>query len=255
MTELVKESLYDGTYTIILNRPEKRNALDSELLNALKNSLLNVEKSDAQIVVLRGSGGFFCAGGDIKEFIGAKDPRSRIDSMALLLNEIVKGIRTSRSIWISVVEGGAVGAGMGLALSCDLTIGTKGSYMNMGYRRIGLTPDAGLSLFLFRVVGMKRTNELYLFSRNISMEEAKEMGIVNFVVEEEKIESFLNEMVEELKKLPSHMIRAYKELVNSTLFPDLKTHLEKERFYVSEMAGMEAFRQIVENFISKRERK
>lgn len=250
--EFVRESLSDGVYTIILNRPENRNALNSQLLKALKDSVMNAEKSGAHIVVLRGSGGFFSAGGDIKEFLSASDPKSRVDSMVLTLNEIVKKIRTMPAIWISVIEGGMVGAGIGLALSCDITIGLKGSYINVGYRRIGLTPDGGVSLFLPRLIGMKRTNEMYLFSRNISIDEAKDMGLINFVVEEERVDSFLKDMIEELKALPFHTIGAYKELVNACLFPDLTSQLEKERFYVSEMAGNDSFKKLVEGIIFKK---
>ncbi|MCX7858129.1 MAG: enoyl-CoA hydratase-related protein [Deltaproteobacteria bacterium] len=242
----------DGVYKIILNRPEKRNALNSELLTALRDSVLNAEKSKAQIVILRGSGGFFSAGGDIKEFLEAQDAKSRIDSMAMILNDVVKKIRTMSSLWISVVEGGIVGAGIGLALCCDITVAAKSSYINMGYRRIGLTPDGGVSVFLPKLVGMKRMNQMYLFSENISMEQARDMGLVNFVVDDERIDTFLDEMIRELKKLPLHTISAYKELINASLFPDLAHQLEKERFHVAEMAGKDTFKRLLENFVTRK---
>jgi 2-(1,2-epoxy-1,2-dihydrophenyl)acetyl-CoA isomerase len=250
--DLVKETVEDRVFTIFLNRPEKRNALNTELLRSLKKSVLNAEKSLSKVVILRGAARFFSAGGDIKEFLDAQDPKSKVDSMVLLLNEIIKRIRSMPAIWVSVIEGGAIGAGLGLALSCDITVASKSSYINMGYGRIGLTPDGGVSIFLTRLLGLKRMNELFFFSKNMPVEKAKEEGIINFVFEDGEIDSKVAEIASELKKVPSHVIGAYKELVNGSIFPDLSNQLERERFYVSEMAGKESFKEILIEFLKKK---
>ncbi|MCS7280816.1 MAG: enoyl-CoA hydratase-related protein [Desulfobacterota bacterium] len=250
--ELVKESLEEGVYTIILNRPDKRNALNSDLLKSLKKSVYNAEKTDSSIVVLRGSGNFFSAGGDIKEFVDAHDSKARIDGMAMILNEIIKKIRTMPKIWISVIEGGIVGAGIGLALACDLTIASKSSYLNLGYRRIGLTPDGGVTIFLSRILGLKRTNELYLLSENIPIEKAYDMGLINFVVEDRDLDSVLQKLIADLKALPLHVLGPYKELINASIFPDLSTLLEKERYFVSEMADEPSFKETIKKFLTKK---
>ena len=136
------------------------------------------------------------------EFRDSAEPAVRMDGMADFLNRSINLIRNIPAIVIAVVEGLAVGAGMSLALACDLTLAETKAVMNMGYRRIGLTPDGGGSIFLPRLVGMKRFNELYFLSRNVTMEEAKEMGLVNFVVDEGDLEEELATLIEELKALP-----------------------------------------------------
>ena len=148
--------------------------------------------------------------------------------------------------------GVAVGAGVGLALACDLSIATKNTIMNMGYRRIGLTPDGGGSLFLARMVGMKRFNAYYLFSQNITMDEARAMGLVNIVCEEEEFEEKLNRMVANLRALPMETIKHFKDLVNNSLYSGLDSHLDKERFCVSELAGKPLFKERIEGFLKNK---
>jgi 2-(1,2-epoxy-1,2-dihydrophenyl)acetyl-CoA isomerase len=124
--------------------------------------------------------------------------------------------------------------------------------MNLGYRRIGLTPDGGGSILIARLVGAKRFNELYLFSRNISMDKAQELGLVNFVVEEDQLETSLQKMIDELKALPMETIKYFKELVNNSLYSGLEAHLDKEREFVTELAGKKEFNERLEAFFKKK---
>ncbi len=172
---VVLESYQDDVYTITLNRPEKKNAMDYDLLKGLSDALKRAEKEGAPFVVLRGSGKAFCSGGDLVAFKSASDTAALVDAEAAVLHESIKTIRTMNAITIAAIEGVAVGAGVGLALACDLSIATKNTIMNMGYRRIGLTPDGGGSIFLARMVGAKRFNAYYLFSQNITMDEREEI--------------------------------------------------------------------------------
>jgi len=249
---VILESSENGTYTITLNRPDKKNSMNSELLVHLHKSLQKADNSGAQVIVVRGSGKAFCAGGDLIEFKESKDPGSRIDTMAGVLHESIKLIRGTSAVVIAVLEGVAVGAGIGLSLACDLSIATKNTIMNMGYRRIGLTPDGGGSILLSRLAGAKRFNEFYLLSRNINMTEAKELGLVNFVVEEDTLDGKLTDLIKEIKTLPMETIKYFKDLVNASLFSGLDNHLDKERFYVSELAGKPLFKERLTEFFSRR---
>jgi 2-(1,2-epoxy-1,2-dihydrophenyl)acetyl-CoA isomerase len=250
--DAVKESFENGVFTITLNKPEKKNAMDLELMEGISEALKRAEAQKPSFIVIRGSGKAFCAGGDIVAFKNAEDTEALIDKEAMVLHEAIKSIRNSAAIVIAVLEGVAVGAGVGLALACDLTIATKGTIMNMGYRRIGLTPDGGGSLFLSRLVGAKRFNAFYLFSRNITMAEAKDLGLVNFVVEDEEIEGELAKILKELSALPMEPVKYFKDLVNRSLFSGLEAHLEKERFYVTELGGKPLFKQRIEEFFKKK---
>ena len=250
--EAVKEEYRDGSCTITLNRPEKKNAMDSELLPALYQALQNAEGKKSPVVIIRGSGGAFCAGGDIVEFRQSEDAASRIDYMADVLHKGILLIRKMDAIVVAAVEGVAVGAGLGLALACDVTVATKKTIMNMGYRRIGLTPDGGGSIFLPRIVGAKKFSELYLFSRNVNMDEALELGLVNFVWDEGEFDEKLQRMIVDLTALPMETIGYFKNLVNHAVYSGLDIHLDKERFYVSELAGKPQFKERLDQFFRKK---
>jgi len=249
---VVLEEYKDDVFTITLNRPDRKNAMDYDLLHGIYAALKNAEDQKAPFVVIRGSGKAFCSGGDIVAFKEAEDSEALIDAEAGVLHEGIRLIRNINAVVIAVIEGVAVGAGIGLALACDLSIATSNTIMNMGYRRIGLTPDGGGSIFLARLVGAKRFNELYLFSRNITMAEAQGLGLVNVVCEEEELEAKLAEMIKNLKSLPMETIGSFKNLVNHSLFHGLDIHLDKERLYVSQLGGTKLFKQRLEEFFKKR---
>ncbi len=250
--DIVLESYKDGVYTITLNRPEKKNAMDFDLLKGLQDAMQRADAEKSSFIIIRGAGKAFCSGGDLNAFKGAEDAEALIDAEAAMLNESIKLIRNTGAIVIAVVEGVAVGAGFGLSLVCDLSIATKNTIMNMAYRRIGLVPDGGGSISLPRLVGAKRFNEMYLFSHNIDMVKAQELGLVNFVCEEAELEEKLAQIIKDLKALPMETIKYFKDLTNNALFFGLENHLDKERFYVSQLAGKPLFKERIENFLKKK---
>ena len=241
--DVLAETFVDGVFTITLNRPDKKNAMSLELLRRLSEALDRAEGESAPIIVIRGAGKTFCAGGDILEFRESAQIEIQIDCMADYLHKSIRKIREINATVIAVVEGLAFGAGLSLSLACDLTVAEKKAMMNMAYRRIGLTPDGGGSFFLSRLVGAKKFNELYLLSRNIDMQEARDLGLVNFVFGEDELEAKLAELIRDLKALPAESIGKFKELVNLSLFSGLATHLDKERRYVAELGTRPEFKK------------
>jgi 2-(1,2-epoxy-1,2-dihydrophenyl)acetyl-CoA isomerase len=248
---LVNEAYSDGVYTLMLNRPEKKNAMSLELLEDLYHSLLRAGEKKASLIVIRGNGKTFCAGGDVVQFMESPQPGAKVDSMADYLNRSIVQIRNTPAIVIAVVEGLAVGAGLSLCLACDLTVAEKKASMSMAYRKIGLTPDGGGSLFLPRLINMKRFNELYFLSRTINMEEAREMGLVNMVVDEGELEEKLAGLITDLKALPMETTQKAKELVNLSLWHGLSTHLDRERLYVSQFADESRFQERLKKLFKK----
>jgi 2-(1,2-epoxy-1,2-dihydrophenyl)acetyl-CoA isomerase len=241
--DLVKEKFRDGVYTITLNRPEKKNAMTMDLLVGFCQALRNAQERKAVVAVIRGAGGTFSAGGDLAQV--TQSP-AHIDSMADALHTGIKLIRKMDAIVIAVIEGLSAGAGMGLALACDLTVAEKGAIMNMAYRRLGLTPEGGGTFFLPRIVGPKKLNEFYLLSRNIDMTQALELGLINFVWDRSDLEEGLNDLIQELMALPMETIPQFKSLVNHSVFAGLDVHLDRERFSVSQLGGKDQFRQRLE---------
>ncbi|MDR2018448.1 MAG: enoyl-CoA hydratase/isomerase family protein [Syntrophobacterales bacterium] len=249
MAENVLEELRNGVYTITFNRPEKRNALTLEVLVSFSQALRNAQEKGAAVVVIRGAGRTFSAGGDIAQ---VKQSPGRIDSMADALHRAIMLIRKMDAIVIAVVEGLAAGAGVGLALACDLSVAEKKAIMNVGYRRLGLTPEGGNSFFLPRMVGAKKFNELYLFSRNINMDEALDLGLVNYVWDETELEANLDAMVKELMALPLETIPRFKNLVNHSVYGGLELHLDRERFSVSQLGGSDQFKERLNEIAMRR---
>jgi 2-(1,2-epoxy-1,2-dihydrophenyl)acetyl-CoA isomerase len=250
--DVVTERYDSGIYTITLNRPDKKNAMDSALLDGLYAALKRADEQASKIIIIRGSGKAFCAGGDLLEFNESPDPGSRIDNMADCLHKSIMLIRNTGAIAIAVVEGVAVGAGLGLSLACDLTLAAKSAIMNLGYRRIGLTPDGGGSISLPRLIGAKRFNELYLFSANVNMAEALSLGLVNFVCDEEEIDDKLNDLIKNLLALPMETISRFKCLVNDSMFFGLEKHLGMEQQYVKELAEQPPFKEHLTTFFKRR---
>ena len=249
---VILEDFTDRVCTITFNRPDKKNPMNLELLKTFYAALGRAEEQGAEMIIIRGAGKAFSSGGDIVEFKDSDTPEIQIDLMADYLHRSIRKIRHAKAIVIAVVEGLAVGAGMSLSLACDLTIAARNTVMNMGYRRIGLTPDGGGSIFLSRLIGMKRFNELYLLSRNIDMEQAKDFGLVNFVVEESELEARLQTLVADLKALPAEAVGYTKELVNQSVWSGLDLHLDKERLNVSELSKRPEFKERIQAILSKK---
>lgn len=240
---VVSETFENNVFTITLNRPDKKNSMSLELLQGMHAALLRAEERNPALVIIRGAGATFCAGGDVIEFRDSPEPPVQVDAMVDALNKSIAKIRHMNAIVVAVVEGLAFGAGLSLSLACDLTVAEKGAIMNMAYRRIGLTPDGGGSIFLPTLVGMKRFNEFYLLCSNIDMEKAQEIGMVNFVYSQEELEGRLKDLIDQLITLPSETVGFMKGLVNATLFPTLETQLGRERRLVSEFSGTKGFQE------------
>jgi 2-(1,2-epoxy-1,2-dihydrophenyl)acetyl-CoA isomerase len=214
--------------------------------------LLNARDAGSSVVVIRGSAGNFCAGGDVVEFRDLAYGGESLGAGADILHRIILLIRGLDAIVITVIEGIVMGAGIGVFLASDLTVAAKSTIINMGYRRIGLTPDGGSSILLPLIVGAKRFNEMYLFSGNINMEKAKELGLINFVWGEEELEEKLERTIGDVSALPQEPIRYFKDLVNSSLFASLEDHLDKEGRYLSELGQKAGFKERLDAFLKKR---
>jgi 2-(1,2-epoxy-1,2-dihydrophenyl)acetyl-CoA isomerase len=254
MVAPVLESYRDGVCTIIFNRPERRNAFDYDMLEGLRDGLQRAVQNKAQFVILRGSGKSFSSGSDIIDYKNAEDTEALVVQHASLIHESIKLIRTIPAIVIAVLEGFVSGSAVGLSLACDLSIAAKNTIINFGYRRIGLTPYGGASIFLSRIVGAKRFNEFYLLSRNIFMEEAKELGLVNLVSSERELENDINKTIAGLQSLPMETVEYFKNLTNTAVYGGLDVQLDQEKAYVSKLAGDPIFRERIETFLKKTRR-
>ena len=178
----------DGVATLTLNRPSHRNALDEDVRAGLASCIAEIERDRAvRAVVLAGSGGAFCAGGDLRGIRCAERDndgwRQRMKSAHAWLARLLS---LDRAV-VAAVDGPAFGAGFSLALAADFIVASPRARFCLSFMRLGLVPDLGALYTLPRVVGVQRAKELMLSAREVSADEAKALGIVFELVPQEQV--------------------------------------------------------------------
>ncbi len=211
VTILVTEE--DGVYRITLNRPERRNAMTPEMQEELIQAMHAAANSDCRVVVFAGAGDGFCAGLDLSALQRMNDKSAeehnadaeRIARMFRTLYELPKPT-------IAIVQGAAIAGGTGLATICDFTLAVPGAKFGYTEVRIGFVP-ALVSAFLTLQIGDKRARDLLLTGRLFTSEEALRLGLVNEIVEPERLETRTQELVETLKANSPESLAATKRLL------------------------------------------
>lgn len=258
-TPSLLSSLDNGILTLTLNRPETRNALNVELLEALEETLLDLMGNAAiRVVIIKGAGEAFMAGGDIKQLeaiSGAPNPAQVFSQLLDRVNRLAQLIRDVPQPLIACVQGACVGFGLSLMLACDLAIAADTAKFKLGYNHLGLSPDGGVSWQLLHTIGLKRTAELALLGDDIEANVAESWGLVNFVVPMAELDDSALKMATRIRNSASEAIMRTKQLVK--LAADLQfapqLHAEAESFL--QLAGNSDFAEGVKAFIEKREPK
>ena len=220
----------EGVVTVTMNRPERKNAANGVMLNELKDVFAEVEDSpDDRVMVLTGAGGAFCSGADLADPNGpATDPtRSglarmrRLGDVALALHHLTKPT-------IARVDGVAVGAGLSLALGCDLIVCSDRARLSMIFAKRGLSLDNGASWLLPRLVGMARAKEIALFGGMWDGEEAVAMGLVNRVLPLDRLDAFVDDWATTLAAGPPLALSMTKTLLHASSMASLEQAVEDE---------------------------
>jgi 2-(1,2-epoxy-1,2-dihydrophenyl)acetyl-CoA isomerase len=207
----------DAVATIVLNRPEKLNAIDDGIREGLEAALDSAEHDpEVRVAVITGAGRGFCAGGDIQKLIELKEGYHSATFRAYLEagHAVIRKIRKIPKPVIASVNGPAAGAGMNLALACDLRIASEQATFTQAFSRLGLHPDWGGTFSLPRLVGLGRAFEIFWLGEAVTAEEAKRLGLVNFLVP-------YNSLPEETSRLAARLAAA----------PPLPLALLKQSFY------------------------
>jgi 2-(1,2-epoxy-1,2-dihydrophenyl)acetyl-CoA isomerase len=180
----------DGIATIVLNRPEKLNAIDDDVREGLMTALDSIERDrEIRVAVITGAGRGFCAGGDVEKMIELKTGFHSATFRGYLEagHALVRKLRTMPKPVVASVNGPAAGAGMSLALACDLRIASEQATFTQAFLRIGLHPDWGATFSLPRLVGLGRTLEILWLGEPVKAEDAHRIGLVNVVVPHEAL--------------------------------------------------------------------
>jgi len=245
---LIKENI---AY-ITLNRPERLNSFDMKLGEELYTVLKNISKKNAiRAVIIKGTGKGFCGGGDVKEMHTAKDKPKFLRELTKGIHRCVIEMRKMEKPIIAAVNGYAFGAGLSIALACDIIIAVKEAKFGTAFIGIGLAPGCGTQFFT-NLVGYNRACEYILTSKTFNAEQALKIGIINKVVDTDELDNAVEEFLSEFKKLPPIAIGKAKMLINKSMENDMVTHLELESKTASFSAGTEDFKEGVAAFVEKR---
>jgi 2-(1,2-epoxy-1,2-dihydrophenyl)acetyl-CoA isomerase len=239
--------------TLRMNRPERMNAYDFEMGEALLSSLgaLSVDP-DIRCIVFTGSARVFSAGGDIVMMSGMKEgTASRFLELTVLLHAFIASLRRCRKPVISAVNGVAAGAGLPLALAGDIVVAAESARFALAYQNIGLSPDGGGTFFLARILGTHRAMELTLTGRTLNAAEAASWGLAQRVMPDASFASDTAALAERIAAGPTIAYAKAKELYNRALSSPLETQLEEERQGIAECCRTGDFREGIRAFLAK----
>ena len=247
--------------TVTLNRPEVLNAVNGPLTEQLFDELAAVENDPGiRCVVIRGSGGHFMAGGDLKLFHGeldrdADERRRFFEKFVYQVHPLIQVIKRLPKPDVASVEGAVGGFGVSLMLACDLVIASDTSFYTMAYCSIGTSPDGSSTYFLPRAVGLKKAMELALLCERFDAKTAQELGMVNWVVPQQELPGETTKLAKRLASGPTHAYGNTKKLLNASLHSSLDDQLQAEAESFSQCAGSADFVEGISAFVEKRKAK
>ena len=248
----IKSEIKDKIAYITLNRPERLNSFDLKLGEELYNELRDISENRNIIsVVIKGTGKGFCGGGDVKEMHQAENKSQFLRDLTRAIHRCVIEIRNMEKPVIAAINGAAFGAGLSLALACDILIAAKEVKMGTAFIGIGLAPGCGTQFFT-EIVGYHKACEYILTSKSFSSEEAEQLGLINKIVDIENLDEAVEEIIIKFKKLPPIAIGKAKMLINKSMENDMISHLELESLTASYTAGTYDFNEGVSAFTEKR---
>ena len=241
-----------GVLTITLNRPDVLNALNREVHSGIHDGLMRAKHDDAvRAVVITGAGRGFCVGQDLQEFsAGAGDVATNLREN---YHRNVLAIRALEKPVIAAVNGPAAGAGMSLALACDVRIASDGASFVPAFIKIGLVPDSGGTWLVRRLLGTARAFEWLTTGRRLGADEAREWGLVSEVVDDDELPERMHEVAALFAAMPTRAVWQTKRLLDSAETATFAEQLELEATTQVELTRTPDFREGVQAFLDKRE--
>lgn len=247
----------DGVATVTFNRPQARNAMTRELREAFHDQLKALAaNADVAILVLRGAGGNFIAGGDVKGFgetlqLGAAERQQNFQERALGAGEFVKDMVAFPKPVVAVVEGNVAGAGISIALASDFVLANDQVAFTFAHAHVGLSLDVGLSFFLPRTVGGLHARRLAMLGEKVGAQEAQALGLVTDVVPSGEIEAALQALLERIQKMPGPALTEIKAQLSVAMNNTLAQQLMLEADAVGRCAATDDFTARVSAFVRR----
>ncbi len=248
----------DGIATLTLNRPERLNAMSGPMLDALLARLIQVaDDGDVGCVILTGSGRAFCAGGDVKAMAeGREFGGTTLEEKAQALRarmEVSRWLHEMPKPTVAMVRGAAAGAGLSLALACDLRVAGDTARFATAFARVGYSGDFGGSWFLTQLVGTAKARELYFTADILDASQALSLGLVNRVVPDSRLEEETRALATRLARGPRVAHRYMKRNMNAAESGTLAELLDLEAWHHTRCGMTEDHREATKAFVDKRE--
>jgi enoyl-CoA hydratase/carnithine racemase len=244
--------------TITLNRPQARNSLSDNLTPALRTMIRQCgDDIEVGAIIITGAGDAFCAGGDVKS-MGTSTTKAdktfeeRVADLSIRQRTLTGALVAVRKPTIAALPGPAAGAGMALALACDIRIAAESMIMTTGYARIGLSGDYGIAWLLTRLTGTARARELLFLSERLDAKRCEQLGLVNRIVADSALRDAAFAMARSLAEGPAIAFKFMKDNLDHALTSDFLSSLDQEADHLVRSANTLDHKEAVRAFVEKR---
>jgi len=253
-------AIRDRVAIITLNRPEARNSLSDHLTPALRTMIRTCgENPDVGVLLITGAGTAFCSGGDVKGMGANRDKKKQdmsYDEKVADLQErqrlLTGALASVRKPTIAALPGPAAGAGLAIAMACDIRIAAESAFVSTGYLRVGLSGDYGIAWLLTRLVGTARARELMFTAEKVDAKRCEAIGLFNRVVPDAKLPEEAFALAKSMAEGPTIALRYMKDNLDEALSFDFATARDHEAERLVRTAMTADHREAVQAFIEKR---
>ena len=250
----------DRVAVITLNRPDARNSLSDHLTPALRTMIRTCgENPDVGVLLITGAGTAFCSGGDVKGMGAHRDKKKldmSYDEKVADLQErqrlLTGALISVRKPTIAALPGPAVGAGLAIAMACDIRIAAASAFVSTGYLRVALSGDYGIAWLLTRLVGTARAREMMFTAEKLDAEKCERIGLVNRVVPDDKLQEEAFALAKSMAEGPTLALRYMKDNLDEALLFDFATARDHEAARLVRLTTTADHREAVQAFIDKR---
>jgi len=255
MNDMVLQKLEGGLLIITMNRPERKNALNPDMVRGLVEAARRAaDDPEVRAVLFKGAGGSFCVGGDVKSMAEGRAPLPVEQKLANLR----RGMEVSRILHqmpkpvVAQLDGAAAGAGLSMALSCDLRIASESCKITTAFAKVGFSGDYGGTYFLTQLLGSARARELYLMSPVLTAREAHAIGLVTKVVPDAEIDTAAHELALSLAQGPSIALGYIKRNINNAEHLALEACFDGEAIHHTRCGDTADHKEAAKAFVEKR---
>jgi enoyl-CoA hydratase/carnithine racemase len=258
MTDSLRFTIDEGIARIVLDRPERMNAFNFEMIDAWVDALQRCRTDDAvKVVVVTGAGEAFCSGGDIVDMGDrlAHTPEQRKSELFQRIERIPLALEDLDKPVLAAVNGVATGAGMDMALMCDIRYAAERARFAETYVKVGLVPGAGGAHFLPRLVGTAKALELFFTGDFIDAQEALRIGVVNRVFPDADLVEEVDKIARRIARAPALTLRMTKRAIYQGMRNDLRTNLDLISSHYAVITATQEHKDLVQAFIEKRKGK